>query len=311
MELTEKQKIKELREKTIELIKELPEGKRAHIDKDMLEALLFDEIVYNKDTNEKLKLPVWSGDFLKKIDLSEVSFEDVAWGLITEDTYDFPEDEYMEFMDEETYDEMEKILPKLSDGEEINYSGTNAKIDFTKSFDYKKLGYPNVLFCNFSSTDLSNNVVEAGNFFKCDLSNTGLKFDTSKMRRCYIMCSNLTNLDLNGVQLDFFKYMDGYEGLNDCVLTNTGVKVVFDYNSKYLNTNENAYKHFIVLDRIKVNICDLLPNIEGCYFNDRRVLTKEEIRELRETKLEELKTYKREFIAPFEEKFRKDNNIKL
>ena len=58
----------------------------------------------------------------------------------------------MEFMDEETYDEMEKILPKLSDGDEINYSGTNAKIDFTKSFS--TLSRPILTLMSFSDVSM-------------------------------------------------------------------------------------------------------------------------------------------------------------
>ena len=98
-----KQGREELRKKIEEQLQNVPEGQRVHLDKELLEELLFETITYNKNTNEKLKLPVWSGDFLRKIDLSEVSFEDVAWTLVVEELWDYPEEEYYEFMDEETY----------------------------------------------------------------------------------------------------------------------------------------------------------------------------------------------------------------
>ena len=40
----------------------------------MLESLLFEEIVVNKEKGIKLKVPVWSGEFLREIYLSEVDF---------------------------------------------------------------------------------------------------------------------------------------------------------------------------------------------------------------------------------------------
>lgn len=52
----------------------------------MLEDLLFEIITLNKEKGIKIKLPIWSGDFLKKIDLSEIDFTDVSWNsLILED----------------------------------------------------------------------------------------------------------------------------------------------------------------------------------------------------------------------------------
>lgn len=41
--------------------------------------LLFDTYTCNKEKEIKIKLPVWSGEFLQKLDLSQVDFEDVFW----------------------------------------------------------------------------------------------------------------------------------------------------------------------------------------------------------------------------------------
>jgi len=41
--------------------------------------------IINKSINEKLKLPIWSGIFFRKIDLCGVSFEDVSWSLIVDE----------------------------------------------------------------------------------------------------------------------------------------------------------------------------------------------------------------------------------
>lgn len=295
------EKIKdELRKTIIKKIKDLPYGRRAHIDKELLESLLFKKIVYNKDTGETLKLPIWSGDFLKKIDLSEVDFEDVSWSLFVEDTYDFPEEDYKEFMDKETYDEMEFILPKLKLGDRVNYSETNAKIDFKKSFEYKKKGRINIMFCNFSYVDLSNNTLDGtSNLFECNLSNTNIKFDISQAKSFgQFMCCDLTNIDLRNFSCDLFQYSDERSIFDDCILTNTGANFTFDLNSDYLEKRKNFNNYpspetYVESGRWKEDICNVLPYITGCYINGKKVLSSEEVKELKEQKREEYLSYKR------------------
>ena len=65
MKLSNKSK-DELREKIAEQLKEVPKGQRVQLDKDLLEDLLFEIITLNKEKGIKIKLPIWSGDFLKK-----------------------------------------------------------------------------------------------------------------------------------------------------------------------------------------------------------------------------------------------------
>lgn len=60
-------------------LKEVPEGNRICIDKELLEDLLFDSTFYDNELKLQVKTPVWSGKFLQKIDLSMVSFENVSW----------------------------------------------------------------------------------------------------------------------------------------------------------------------------------------------------------------------------------------
>jgi hypothetical protein len=202
---------------------------------------------------------------------------------------------------------MEKILPKLAQNEKINYSGTNAKIDFKKSFGYKKTGSVNVMFCDFSSTDLSNNYLDKVDIFESDFSNTGLNIDLSKITMDDIYCVNLTNIDLSGLTLDIFKYMDGREPINECILTNTGVKIVYNWESEYLKENPKYYTLDSRKWDMKKVLHELIPDIRGCYLNDRRIPTKEEMQALKDEKVAELMAYKKELITPLEESFKKDN----
>ena len=81
MKLNKKDK-DEFRNKIIELLKEVPEGQLVQIDKDILEGLLFETITVSEENNIQAKLPIWSGEFLSKIDLSQVDFTNVSWSLI-------------------------------------------------------------------------------------------------------------------------------------------------------------------------------------------------------------------------------------
>lgn len=321
MELNEQSK-NELREKIIKAVENMPYGTRAHIDKNVLENLLFKKVVFNRDTGETLKLPIWSGDFLKKIDLSEVDFEDVSWSLVVEDGYDFPEQEYKEYMDKKTYDEFSDILPVLEYGERVNYSNTNAKIDFKKSFEYKKTGRNIILFCDFSFVDLSNNTLNAEtNAYECNFANTKINIDNTKsIDRNYVgefYCCDLTNLDLSKFNFDLFIYMDGRTFFSDCDLINTGANFIFDLKSDYLEKRKQ-FKGFypepetyIESGRYKEDICEFLPSITGCNINGKKVLSKEELKELKKQKLEEYMAYKKGLFKSFGDDFKNNNGINL
>jgi len=120
----------ELRAQIVEKLVNVPKGQRVHLDKELLEDLLFEEIVYNKETGGTVKLPIWSGDFLSKIDLSEISFENVAWDLVIDKMHDTGYDK--EF-DDETWKKFNNdSIYSLPNGVKVNYSNTNAKIQSFK-----------------------------------------------------------------------------------------------------------------------------------------------------------------------------------
>ena len=73
MQLNETAK-NELRKLIEEKVAQIPDGERIHLDKDLLDSLLFYKL-YLQKSKETIKIPIWSGDFLSKIDLSEISFD--------------------------------------------------------------------------------------------------------------------------------------------------------------------------------------------------------------------------------------------
>ena len=113
-------------------LKNIPDGQQIHLNKDILEFLLFDEIVVNQEKNLKMKIPVWSGEFLRKIDLSEVDFTDVSWQVFSDSNIRLEEIEC-----DDDFNIKIMIIKENNKNYTINYSYTNAVIDLTKSFEAK------------------------------------------------------------------------------------------------------------------------------------------------------------------------------
>ena len=238
-----------------------------------------------------MKLPVWSGDFLRKIDLSEVSFEDVAWTLVVEELWDYPEEEYYEFMDEETYDNMHKILPTLNHDDKVNYSYTNANIDFSKSFENKKTGRINLLFCNFSGLDLSkNDMSKIKGIYDCDLADTKISllpemFDDKK--DIVISGTCLKNIDLSNFSCDAIDMLNERGPFRfHCDFTNTGLNVSLNPNLKDTFRNDlekNAFRYMI-------------SNLSGCYVNGKLIHSLEERQAIAQGKKAEYEKMKEDLI---------------
>lgn len=238
---------KELRERIEEQLQHIPQGNRIHIDKDLLEQLLFeqaDEIIHIqdcfKDNPERFsrilqlegieapsKYIVWSGPFLAKIDLSEVSFDDVIWT--------FYDDVFI-------LDGLRYVRDCYGKKIEIDLSNTNARIDFSKSF-WAKIqektgiikgeynGLLEIIDANFENVDLSNNILDNDKVFiaHCNFSNTGLKVISEKkeLQEISITQSNMTGTDLSQLTVPFGYIMDEYEieGIPPKFI-NTGLKII-------------------------------------------------------------------------------------
>lgn len=139
----------------------LEKGKRITLDDNILDDLIFEKIYF--DDGSIAKIPVWTGDFLQNIDLSHISFEDVFWGY----------DEYCKCSGEENN------LVNY-----IKFSGTNAVIDFKKSFEVK-IGLSTLCLrnCYFRGIDLTcSHIAEVVNLMEnCDLRETGIDFENSNI----------------------------------------------------------------------------------------------------------------------------------
>lgn len=254
------------RKEVEKLLEEVPEGKRIKLDKDQLEDLLFEKIYIagrylNHGKKTLIKFPVWSGPFLRKLDLSEVDFSDVAWGLYGKNNYlrklhGFNEKDeptnipHYEIRDDSTASDMIITLEdeNLKNAVEnntyaVDYSYTNAKIDLSKSFEAKNCyGNITVKDCNF----------EGCNFYPLYLENVS-KYNT----KINIENSNFANSGLRIISSE--KNNVRCKALYEGIIKNF-------YEEKITYVGDYGRWHELVgyeKDRCIDNICIFNSNLEN------------------------------------------------
>lgn len=353
-----------MREEIIKNLEHVPEGQRIHLDKELLEQLLFFPVVinesYNLENGKKIytwdgefsedivyKIPVWSGDFLKKIDLSEISFENVMFG-----NYDFYEsylsNSQFELLKKDMGEEQfKKVFCDINNTYIHNFSGTNISIDFNK--------IEHIQYCDLSNVDLSKSNFH-GHAYRCNFSNTGLNINladeelsVAPPEDCNFSNNNFSDQSIH------YSFFDCQDMLVDCCdFKNTGLNIIYDVPSlpidimrKILNlcdfysyianygideyllnefyslpdnrwktrtSKERNYKealeYFLKKDLkslgfdpdigehiIKFRNLLARGGLDGCYINGRKVLSKEEREQLKNSKIEEYQQYEEEMMA--------------
>ena len=330
-----KQGKEEVRAKIVEQLQNVPVGQRVHLDKELLEELLFEEVTIYDSPNGyehssvigKGRVISWSGDFLQKIDLSEVSFEDVIWR-----NYNY-------------ITNPEAITQDLL-FENVNLSNTNVNIDFSKSFDAKHptdywanevpVGTKSCVCIsnvNFSGVDLSNSNFEyvgmiddtcldytkapiiieepSEEMYYLRIKNSSLKgIDLSKYTINAInLCPNLsetgllyTDSDIKEFKEDEETYRDSiafYEKgirpkrieISNCNLQNTGININFDETDKTIEQMCDRSPSVAISEDIKNG------SLIGCYVNGKRILSLEERQAIAQEKLAEYEKMKEDLIS--------------
>ena len=220
----------------------VPEGERIKLPKEILEQLLFEVDTVNLEPpleTYKVKYLVWSGEFLRKVDLSEVSFDDVSWFVGRGEGYG---------------DDKQKHKGYYQYGvKKINLSGTNAKIDLLKSVECgclteEKPEYWLACFimdnCNLSGVDLSNNTFNLAYYEhlqieNCDLDDTGINFcytpiEGYEHKTKYLKLANSNFRNTNFADFNFRRYYEKkheWEIMN-CDFYNTRLKINFVSGNK-------------------------------------------------------------------------------
>ena len=242
MNLDDKQK-QELRENLELKCKRKSLISRIHVEKDILEQLLFS---FDKD----YKYIVWTGTFLKKINLNMISFNDVWWGNIA----------YKDF------------------------EGTNVSLDFSKYYyDF----FDNAIrYCNFSFLDLSNSSIDVfdkyefiameeaklpegfgcdKSFFHCDFKGTNLSLELSsyELYSRFLGC-NLSNT--NTIITHRKRKMSAYE------------KTVMEEYKEYKDIvnvlphgDEEAYFYYGKIEKIEKEYKDLIAYMKSSTYLDMAI----------------------------------------
>lgn len=244
-----KESIRTFREYTKEKLESLVivDNQRIKFDKELLETLIFD--TYKTDNGKIVKVPVWTGQFLSKIDLSEVSFDNVSWDdSIVSDHFENRDRNYA-----------------------IDFSNTNAKIDFSKA--HWKMHTPkNLNNCNFMGVDLSSSKIAIiDSFYNCNFSYTNIKIRSrdliKKFRACDLVGINLSDVTLN------YNY-DIFNLLRECNIRDTGLKINFD--KRDLSCYITQLKSAMSLDKLI-----------GCYINGAKALSSGEQEKIKNEKIAE------------------------
>lgn len=297
MKLSEKER-KELRNNIKEILKNSPKDKKVTIGKEILEQLLFEEVVINEKENIILKLPVWSGEFLKQIDLSQIDFSNVSWGgmhylsrnnnvlwqedidlyynalkdnnLISKEVLDadiknlkeknvIDKDYFVEYVlsivkdiNIENKEEVIKRLKRISElyrfkNTVVDYSGTNANINLSDSFEYvngNSIYVYNCIFkeCNVYMSNKPKKLLLYNSDFSSSTINLPKVVNDEDIHECIFEGCNLSKTEFDATTM-----LNLGRNLNN--LNNTGAKIIHkDFKLGYVNMFKERF-------------------LIGCYFN--------------------------------------------
>lgn len=230
---TDKNKARRMIEEYLSLV---PDGIKISLNKELLESLIFET---RMSENGVIKYPIWTGSFLQKIDLHEISFENVEFdafkALKNGIVFCHGLNEYL-----------------------IDFSYTNVFIDFSKTAS------SSISNCNLSHVNLLNsNASRLTKIETTDLSYTGAKFNLDDNNYHYFANSNLTGLDFSSFQIDS-KLLFEFEkiAILNTNLTNTSIKI---------NHTNSEYDKILY-----ANIND--GNLNGCYVDGKLVYSNRPLR---------------------------------
>ena len=203
---------KQLRNELEKELLNVPDGQRIKIDNEVLEDLIF--FVGKSKDGSPIKFPVWTGPFLSKIDLSELSFENVL----------FYNKDVEEIMNEEELSRFwgESNSVSLDFNRLIDFSNTNIVVDFSKVF------LPRIENASFKGVDLSNSNIDSINYIReCDFSKTGIKPDFT-VEDLYVGFTDFSQNDFSYVNINSKELEKKFKEVD---LSNTGLNIEYPNNS--------------------------------------------------------------------------------
>jgi len=252
----------------------VPEGQKINIDTDILKRLLFVTLT-SKESGIVAKIPIWTGEFLRKIDLSKIDFDNVIWNP----TNPIYLDEKLFGAD---YQSIIDYFNSLDRFYHIDLSGTNANISFTMTFVSNERNFltrykhvtskltNDIELCNFNGTNLYQaNAYSLDGIFSCDLRDTNAILNFNHLSA---VNSDLEGLNLGKVSLNAKCLLDELPAedtpdlsasITNCNLTNTSLNFELD--------KDDAKSQKILGNYIKMGF------LAGCLINGTRIKSAEEL----------------------------------
>lgn len=231
-----------IRKIIIEQLKDIPEGERIKLDTKLLDDLIFFKY-YSEEMKQQIKIPIWTGEFLRKLDLSELSFKNANLDVseYDEDNKEYFEEGAISNLDEKSINEYIKEYMECNDKKLIeskytlDFSYTNIDIDF------EGLDINCISNCNFEGVDFSN-IGEANiGMYSCNLQKTNIKLNKNVL----VFTCNLENNDFSNTTLDARKIMNEDEKIYCCNLKNTGLNIIYKFD-----IDDNSKKSYEELEKI-------------------------------------------------------------
>lgn len=239
------EKRNELRKVILKELETVPEGKRIKLDTKLLDDLIFFKFKDTK-TKEQYKKPVWTGEFLRKLDLSTLSFKNVS--LIGFDRYDQKKTtkstivwKNLSNMSQEDAELYVEEYHKCNDKKTIesqytfDFSYTNIKLNIDEiatEANATKI-YRSIMSCNLEGIDLSKSNYENCCFQNCNLKDTNINDITDG----YFSDNDYTNNDFSDITVD--EIDDDFVN-NNTKYCNTGLKL--QYKFTYDTDCKDAYE---------------------------------------------------------------------
>jgi len=249
-----------------------------HFDKDLLEELIFmKKTVWQGGKPVEIKFPIHTGAFLRKIDLSEVSFDSVIWNK-----RQFCEIAGISYHDADSYD--------------CDLSYTNAHIDFSKAI------YPNefslnpeesymlIRRINFAGIDLTDSHIEQ----ICGAEYTSFKETKGDFSSIFDSCKYFIECDFEGVvtktePIVYREFVDNFDG---CNFSHTGIHIVCDIKREGIEVGK------VLADEITDG------RLEQCFVNN--VLISSDNEETKQNALTEYQAYQKKLCASVDAAIQKE-----
>ena len=286
------EKRNKLRQLILKELETVPNGKKIQLDIKLLDDLIFFKFKDTK-TKKQYKKPVWTGEFLRKLDLSKLSFKDasligffheydkekttesaIVWENMSQEDAELYVEEYHKCNDKKTIESQYTF----------DFSYTNIKLNINELADdenYEK----NILNCNLEGIDLSKLKAAECNIENCNLKNTNIDEPIGGI------CENndYTNNDFSNIIITIDSETAEDLLCNDTKYCNTGLKLQykFTYDTDCKDAYECLKRKGLIEDAWPMRYDEIAVFYKKAYKDgliiiDSRNLTEEEYKVLRE-----------------------------